>query len=52
MRQLVVLVLFSLLGLSFGLQANCIFEGVGSGEVVGEIIIRETDTPAGGTEVE
>ena len=50
MRQLVVL--FSLLGFSFGLQANCIFEGVGSGEVVGEIILSETDTPDDGTEVE
>merc|ERR1712029_835196 len=32
-------------------QANCIFEGVGSGEVVGEIILTETETPDGGTEV-
>merc|ERR1712029_910298 len=32
-------------------QANCIFEGVGAGEVVGEIILTETETPDGGTEV-
>ena len=32
-------------------QANCVFEGAGSGEVVGEIILTETETPDGDTEV-
>ena len=50
MRDL--LLFFPFIGITFGLQANCIFEGVGSGEVVGEIIISETETPDGGTEVE
>ena len=49
MRDL--LLFFPFIGITFGLQANCIFEGVGSGEVVGEIILTETETPDGGTEV-
>merc|ERR1712227_1193450 len=32
-------------------QANCVFEGAGSGEVVGEILLTETETPDGDTEV-
>ena len=32
-------------------QAKCIFEGTGSGDVVGEIILTETETLDGGSEV-
>ena len=46
-----MLVLLSTVAVSFGLKANCIFEGDGNGEVVGEIIFTETETPDG-TEVE
>ena len=45
-------VLFTVVGLTVGQQtANCIFEGEGTGEVVGEILLTETDTPDG-TEIE
>jgi len=44
--------LFTVVGLTVGQQtANCIFEGEGTGEVVGEILLTETDTPDG-TEIE
>ena len=39
MQQLIFLC--GLFGLGLGQQANCIFEGVGSGEVVGEIFLTE-----------
>ena len=41
------LILISTFSLSFALKANCIFEGDGVGEVVGEIILTETETPDG-----
>merc|ERR1711936_190308 len=44
--------LFSCLGLSSALKANCVFDGIaGSSQVVGEVTLTETETPDG-TEIE
>ena len=44
--------LFCCIGASFALKADCVFDGtVGASQVVGEVILTETETPDG-TEIE